>query len=169
MFITVKFGDDREELFNPHCKVCSLLDNIKQRCDLLQEDEIDLSDQTGIRKNLSLTPTDYAIKHMEERDVLILVKIERFSGSLDETCVPLLHSLQGNKDFLENLNQKMNTLDPNSQHDIQDRTRVRRGSVNTRKTTAQNTFGVKRNKNRGRSQSLAVGTGSTLFPKNIKR
>ncbi|XP_028396170.1 uncharacterized protein LOC114520145 isoform X2 [Dendronephthya gigantea] len=100
MFITVKFGDDREELFNPHCKVCSLLDNIKQRCDLLQEDEIDLSDQTGIRKNLSLTPTDYAIKHMEERDVLILVKIERFSGSLDETCVPLLHSLQGNKDFL---------------------------------------------------------------------
>ena len=100
MFITVKFGDNRQELFNPHCKVCSLLENIKERCDLLKDDVIDLSDQTGVRKNLLLNPTDYAIKYMEERDTLILIKIERFPGSLEETCIPLLESLQGNKEFL---------------------------------------------------------------------
>jgi hypothetical protein len=39
-------------------------------------DVIDLSDQTGARKNLLSNPADYAIKHMEERDTLILIKIE---------------------------------------------------------------------------------------------
>ena len=39
-------------------------------------DVIDLSDQTGVRKNLLSNPADYAIKHMEERDTLILIKIE---------------------------------------------------------------------------------------------
>lgn len=39
-------------------------------------DEIDLSDQAGVRKNLLLNPTDYAIKYLEEKDTLILVKIE---------------------------------------------------------------------------------------------
>jgi hypothetical protein len=39
-------------------------------------DVIDLSDQTGVRKNLLKNPTDYAIKYMDERDTLILVKIE---------------------------------------------------------------------------------------------
>ena len=43
---------------------------------IFSADVIDLSDQTGVRKYLLSNPTDYAIKHMEERDTLILVKIE---------------------------------------------------------------------------------------------
>ncbi|KAK2562255.1 hypothetical protein P5673_014517 [Acropora cervicornis] len=31
-FITVKFGDDAEELFNPNCVTVNLLDNLRQRC-----------------------------------------------------------------------------------------------------------------------------------------
>jgi hypothetical protein len=75
--------------------------------------------------------------------------------------------------FVEKLNQKMN-VDPNSQQDGADRLKanthgMRRSSVNIRKSTSQNLFGAKRNKTRGRSQSLAVETGTTLLPKNFKK
>ena len=65
-------------------------------------------------------------------------------------------------------------MDPNSQHDTLDRLKVsqhgtRRGSVNVKKSTSQSLLGGKRNKVRGRSQSVAVGAGSTILPKNIKR
>jgi hypothetical protein len=65
-------------------------------------------------------------------------------------------------------------IDPNSQQDGADRLKenthgMRRSSVNIRKSTSQNLFGAKRNKTRGRSQSLAVETGTTLLPKNVKK
>ena len=110
---------------------------------------------------------------MEERDTLILIKIERFPGSLEETCIPLLESLQGNKEFLEQLNHKV-SVEPNAQEDAPDRLKanahgMRRGSVNIRKSTSQNLYGGKRSKIRGRSQSLAVGSGTTLLPKNVRK
>lgn len=34
------FSDNRQEIFNPHSRICVLLDNIKERCDCQKEGKI---------------------------------------------------------------------------------------------------------------------------------
>lgn len=103
MFITVRFADDKTELFNPNCKNCLLLSNIKERCDCEDDDFIDLSDESGSLKNLQSHPLDYGTKYLNEREILILVKGEKTEGD-NMTFVPLLEGMETNKAFLERLN-----------------------------------------------------------------
>eukprot|EP00058_Branchiostoma_floridae_P009350 XP_002594838.1 hypothetical protein BRAFLDRAFT_86005 [Branchiostoma floridae] len=94
-FITVKYGDNQTEIFNPHCKSQLLLKCIKQkcRCELLDHDEyhplligacmrsfsavIDLADDQGNVKNLSESQTisTYANDVLEPRGVYFLIKV----------------------------------------------------------------------------------------------
>jgi len=76
MFITVRFADDKTELFNPNCRNCLLLSNIKERCDCEDDDFIDLSDESGLLKHLQRHPLDYGTKYLNEREILVLVKGE---------------------------------------------------------------------------------------------
>ncbi|KAJ7365953.1 hypothetical protein OS493_002691 [Desmophyllum pertusum] len=89
MFITVRFADDKSELFNPNCRNCLLLSNIKERCDCEDDDFIDLSDESGSLKNLQSHPLDYGTKYLNEREIFILVKGEKTDGG-SMTFVPLL-------------------------------------------------------------------------------
>ncbi|XP_035691127.1 uncharacterized protein LOC118426019 [Branchiostoma floridae] len=79
-FITVKYGDNQTEIFNPHCKSQLLLKCIKQkcRCELLDHDAvIDLADDQGNVKNLSESQTisTYANDVLEPRGVYFLIKV----------------------------------------------------------------------------------------------
>lgn len=103
MFITVKFADDKIELFNPDCRNCLLLSNIKERCDCDDDDFIDLSDESGLLKNLQRYPLDYGTKYLNEREILVLVKGEKTDGD-NMTFVPLLEGMESNKAFLQRLN-----------------------------------------------------------------
>lgn len=103
MFITVRFADDKTELFNPDCRNCLLLNNIKERCDCDDDDFIDLSDESGSLKHLQRFPLDYGTKHLNEREILILVKGERTDGD-KMTFVPLLDGMESNSAFLQRLN-----------------------------------------------------------------
>ncbi|CAH1232659.1 C22orf15 [Branchiostoma lanceolatum] len=79
-FITVKYGDNQTEIFNPHCKSTLLLKCIKQKCkcELLDHDTvIDLADDQGNVKNLSENQTlaTYANDVLEPRGVYFLIKV----------------------------------------------------------------------------------------------
>ncbi|XP_031550611.1 uncharacterized protein CXorf65 homolog isoform X1 [Actinia tenebrosa] len=103
MFVIVRYADDRRELFNPDCRSCLLLNNIKERCDCDEDDIVDLSDETGCLKNLIKHPLEYATKFLTSREILVLVKGEKTDDN-QMTFVPLLESLEDNKEFLERLN-----------------------------------------------------------------
>ncbi|XP_032218024.2 uncharacterized protein CXorf65 homolog [Nematostella vectensis] len=103
MFITVRYADDRKELFNPDCRSCLLLNNIKERCDCEEDDIVDLSDETGNLKDLLNHPLEYASKYLTPREILVLVKGEKADGDR-MTFVPLLENLESDAEFLERLN-----------------------------------------------------------------
>lgn len=116
MFVTVRYGDDRKELFNPNCRNKSLLNNIRERCDCDEEEIIDLSDEEGCLKNLKQHPMDYANKYLNHREILILVKGEKAD---DESIsyVPMLDGLENNAMFLERLNPPPPKNDESSRYD----------------------------------------------------
>ncbi|XP_068686944.1 uncharacterized protein CXorf65-like isoform X2 [Montipora foliosa] len=60
MFITVRFGDCEESLFNPNCRIEILLDAIKRRCNCTKDATVDLSDEAGNLKCLGNHPLSYA-------------------------------------------------------------------------------------------------------------
>lgn len=78
MFITIKFGDDKEELFNPDCTFRVLMNDIKKRCGCSDGDTIRLLDE----KTGSLVPTpndksmDSAVKLFTERGCYIILLAE---------------------------------------------------------------------------------------------
>ncbi|XP_071491175.1 uncharacterized protein [Diadema setosum] len=109
MFITVRFGDDRSELFNPNCRNVILLDNIRERCNCDDDDVIDLSDEHGSIANLPGHLDDYGKNFLADRGSFILVRVERETEEGDDdrvTYIPLLHGMDNDKDFLSRLNPK---------------------------------------------------------------
>lgn len=89
MFITVKFGEKEEALFNPYCKTMLLLENIKQRCNC-REEEVDLSDNEGNIKHLSETPLRYASEVLRERESFVLIRVDKNDESHKPNYTPLL-------------------------------------------------------------------------------
>ncbi|XP_068728464.1 uncharacterized protein CXorf65-like [Montipora capricornis] len=77
MFITVKYGDHEEALFNPNCRILHLLEDIKRRCNCPENVIIDLSDLSGSVKNLANNQSSNASDFLEERETLILVRVEK--------------------------------------------------------------------------------------------
>ncbi|XP_077992683.1 uncharacterized protein LOC144446732 [Glandiceps talaboti] len=108
MFITVKYGDGKSEIFNPNCLNIILLHNIRERCECAIEDLVELSDETGNVMNLLTNPTDYGKQYLTERAAFVLLKAERDGEAEDEryTYQPLLDGLDTNKEFLARLNPK---------------------------------------------------------------
>ncbi|GFO12016.1 hypothetical protein PoB_003852100 [Plakobranchus ocellatus] len=80
-------------------------------------DVIDLSDEKGVVKNLRKFPQEYAKEYLKDREILILLRVEKRESpntgrSSSETghhaaktvFTPLLNSLVTNADFMETLN-----------------------------------------------------------------
>ncbi|KAL8559588.1 hypothetical protein ACOMHN_018751 [Nucella lapillus] len=83
-YITVRFGDGQEAIFNPNCRAVALLRNIRDRC--LEDNidslytEVDLSDESGNIKYLRDTPLRYANEVLNDRECLVLLRVNKHDG-----------------------------------------------------------------------------------------
>ncbi|CAL1527119.1 unnamed protein product [Lymnaea stagnalis] len=115
MFVTVRYGDDQEQLFNPNSRNNLFLLNVKNRCQCQSEDVIDVSDERGNLKNLSNFPKEYAKEYLKDRERLVLVRrdYDKSSYSTQNNLSrqgifkPLLQSLAGNQEFIDKLNSQI--------------------------------------------------------------
>ncbi|XP_045179238.2 uncharacterized protein CXorf65 homolog [Mercenaria mercenaria] len=96
MYITVRYGESQQEIFNPNCKTYVLLKTIKRKCKCHREADIELSDESGNIKNLRDPGFQlrYATEFLEEREILILLKVERNTSQEGSQIVytPLLQA-----------------------------------------------------------------------------
>ncbi|XP_013420484.1 uncharacterized protein LOC106180860 [Lingula anatina] len=88
MFITVKYGEGHEAIFNPQCRVGLLLNCIKERCRCLNRD-IELSDVQGNVKNLRQSPRRYANEFLTPRQAFVLLQVDNSEDS-EYQYIPLL-------------------------------------------------------------------------------
>ncbi|XP_048471388.1 uncharacterized protein LOC125486714 isoform X2 [Rhincodon typus] len=125
MFVTVLYGDNEHALFNTLCKIPVLLDCIKQNChyeteaffctDLIcTSAEVDLADETGQVKNLSQNQHCYASDILTEREVYILLGVNKPNRASTPVYVPLLNNDDiVNSKFLAKLGARLDSLSQN--------------------------------------------------------
>ena len=112
MFVTVRFGNDEHLLFNSHCKIQVLIDDIKKRCRCLMVDTIDLAGQQARIEKISEQPVfQYANTTLQPRMTYILVKvkssIDEKTGEVKKIYIPLLMDLDwSNPDYRARLSKK---------------------------------------------------------------
>ncbi|CAH3105066.1 unnamed protein product [Porites lobata] len=94
MFITVRYGDCQEALFNPNCMTKVLLEDIKKRCRRGREEIIDLSDESGNLKNLLEHKSEYATEILKARHSFILIRVDKKEGDEISTYTPLLNDIK---------------------------------------------------------------------------
>ncbi|KAI8521441.1 PREDICTED: uncharacterized protein CXorf65 homolog [Branchiostoma belcheri] len=113
MFITVRFGDRQEAIFNPNCKTRLLLDSIKRRCNCHQDIDVDLSDELGNVKNLQQGLHKYANELLEEREKLVLLKVDKIEGAEQPNYTPLLNDREAiDSRFLARLSSRGDSSRP---------------------------------------------------------
>ncbi|XP_032225870.1 uncharacterized protein CXorf65 homolog isoform X1 [Nematostella vectensis] len=93
MFITVKYGDSQEALFNPNCRTQNLLEDIKRRCLCDKDFVVDLSDELGNVKNLLDHTGNYATDLLKAREKFVLIRVEK-KGEESPIYTPLLNDLE---------------------------------------------------------------------------
>ncbi|XP_033627961.1 uncharacterized protein CXorf65 homolog [Asterias rubens] len=77
-FITVKFGDNDQRIFNPYCNCLILLECIRNKCNIDDENVIlDLSDASGNVKRLADNLQSYANVYLDGRETYWLIKVEK--------------------------------------------------------------------------------------------
>ncbi|XP_067268703.1 uncharacterized protein C22orf15 isoform X1 [Pseudorasbora parva] len=83
MFITVIFGEGREEILNLNCKIINFIHCIKEKCNLDPQETVDLMDRTGELVNLAekAQSTDLASSLLKERESYIPLRVYRVEGS----------------------------------------------------------------------------------------
>ncbi|KAI0215534.1 Lysozyme [Lamellibrachia satsuma] len=82
--------DKEDEVFNANCWCISLLDNIREKCQCPNDMEVELSDEHGHVKHLSELPYRYASELLQERERLVLLRVERGDEDDLPKYVPLL-------------------------------------------------------------------------------
>ncbi|KXJ24019.1 uncharacterized protein LOC110249237 [Exaiptasia diaphana] len=106
MFITVKFGEGEEALFNPNCQIFHLLQDIKRRCNCSREVQVDLSDVNGSVRCLIDNQKSNASDFLKEREMFILVRVEKIEGNERPIYTPLLKDADFvTSEFLESLSR----------------------------------------------------------------
>jgi len=111
MFITVRYGDCQEALFNPNCMTKVLLEDIKKRCRRDREEIIDLSDESGNLKNLLEHKGEYATQLLKARHSFILIKVDKKEGEDVSTYTPLLNDIKTiTSSFLQHLTRPQSSL-----------------------------------------------------------
>ncbi|ELU01107.1 hypothetical protein CAPTEDRAFT_187932 [Capitella teleta] len=108
MFITVRFGDNRSEIFNPDCPCRVLLNAIKSKCECDQNDVIDLSNESGVVKQLLKNPDHNGLNVFTNREELILLRVHRTQSKDAEgvTYTPLLQEKLRDQEFVAKLNRQ---------------------------------------------------------------
>lgn len=93
MFITVRYGDGEESIFNPNCRTNILLEDIKRRCNCTKDATVDLSDESGNLKYLANHPMSYATEILKERESLVLIRVEKKSEAEGDSYTPMLNDM----------------------------------------------------------------------------
>ncbi|KAK7146166.1 hypothetical protein R3I93_013799 [Phoxinus phoxinus] len=83
MFITVIFGEGREEILNLNCNIINFIHCIKEKCNLDPQETVDLMDRTGELVNLTerAQSTDLVCSLLKERESYIPLRVSRGEGS----------------------------------------------------------------------------------------
>ncbi|XP_056093435.1 uncharacterized protein C22orf15 isoform X1 [Rhinichthys klamathensis goyatoka] len=83
MFITVIFGEGREEILNLNCEIINFIHCIKEKCNLDPQETVDLMDRTGELVNLAerAQSTDLVCSLLKERESYIPLRVSRGEGS----------------------------------------------------------------------------------------
>ncbi|XP_022095854.1 uncharacterized protein CXorf65 homolog [Acanthaster planci] len=90
-FITVKYGDNEQKLFNPYCSSLILLECIRKNCNITDADAtLDLSDALGSIKRLPDNLHSYANTLLDGRETYWVIKVEKGAGENDPTKYTLL-------------------------------------------------------------------------------
>ncbi|XP_002736063.1 uncharacterized protein CXorf65 homolog [Saccoglossus kowalevskii] len=76
-FITVKYGDNQQRIFNPMCSSMILLECIRKNCQCEKGVTLDLLDENGHVKNLPENLQSYASDFLEGRGTYWLIKVEK--------------------------------------------------------------------------------------------
>ncbi|KAJ7392688.1 hypothetical protein OS493_010339 [Desmophyllum pertusum] len=106
MFITVRFGDGEESIFNPNCRTNILLEDIKRRCNCTKDVTVDLSDESGNLKYLANHPMSYATEILKERESFVLIRVEKKGETEGDSYTPMLNDLIiVTPEFLERLSR----------------------------------------------------------------
>lgn len=95
VYISVRYGESQQEIFNPNCKTYLLLKTIKHKCKCDREADIELSDESGNIKNLRDPGFQqrYATEFLDEREKLVLLKVTRSDIESNQlTYTPLLQA-----------------------------------------------------------------------------
>ncbi|KAK7103567.1 uncharacterized protein [Littorina saxatilis] len=92
MFIIVKYGQNESLLCNPSCAVINLLTSIKRRTGYGNTNLIlDLSDETGLVKELDVHKNEYASNYLSTHATYILVQKDPIADdniSIDTRSTP---------------------------------------------------------------------------------
>jgi len=106
MFITVRYGDSEESIFNPNCRTDILLDDIKRRCNCTKDATVDLSDESGNLKYLVNHPLSYASEILKERESFVLIRVEKKGETEGDSYTPMLNDMiTVTPEFLERLSR----------------------------------------------------------------
>ncbi|XP_056448786.1 uncharacterized protein C22orf15 isoform X1 [Gadus chalcogrammus] len=95
MFVTVLFGDSRQELFNLNCKLINFIYDLKERCGLDRKDCVDLMDRCGQVTSLSEKEQSAAraASLLTERHSYVLLRVCRCEESQGQKYESLLNNL----------------------------------------------------------------------------
>ncbi|XP_020908875.1 uncharacterized protein CXorf65 homolog isoform X2 [Exaiptasia diaphana] len=110
MFITVRYGDGEQTLFNPQCKISALLEDIKRRCKCTKDALVDLSDESGNLKFLVDHPLSYASEILKERESFVLIRIEKRLSKCESDATTAKQSAAKTTSPTTTPNKKGNTL-----------------------------------------------------------
>ncbi|XP_074015875.1 uncharacterized protein C22orf15 homolog [Numenius arquata] len=135
MFITVRYGDNCQEMVNLHCRLLILTAHLKRKCQCKPEDCIDLLDETGALMNLSRVEnpaSEFASKYLQERKRYILIRVVRRENSEVTSYESLLEDLGKHYPDLPDRLQKLSA-------NTQARQNWRRGSFQRRAQTLSST------------------------------
>ncbi|XP_039254974.1 uncharacterized protein C22orf15-like [Styela clava] len=97
LFISVRYGENRQELFNPHCKSQLLLDCIREKCHCREGEILDLVDENGNVAMISDADnsTEYASQFLEGRKNYVLIRIiKSLSGKEPNRYEALLQNIE---------------------------------------------------------------------------
>ncbi|XP_009862230.2 uncharacterized protein LOC104266815 [Ciona intestinalis] len=111
MFITVRFGNNQEEIFNPNCQVIHLIDAIKRKCVVNLDQWIDLTDESGLLINISSQRDDEtALDILPVKQTYILVeKRVAMAEGLTLSGTELLKDIRESHRANSNLRRKKGT------------------------------------------------------------
>ncbi|XP_059910728.1 uncharacterized protein C22orf15 [Gadus macrocephalus] len=109
MFVTVLFGDSRQELFNLNCKLLNFIYDLKERCGLDRKDCVDLMDRCGQVTSLSEKEQSAAraASLLTERHSYVLLRVCRCEESQGQKYESLLNNLSKSHPELADILNRM--------------------------------------------------------------